>query len=321
MIQPLLKWTGCKRRLVPVIRAFRPERFGGYVEPFAGSGAVFFNVLVRGNVSPLRTRITCWDGAAQGNARSGAPATLADLSPDAMAVHEAVRDRPERLLQGLYDHLSALRAQGVDYYYAVRERFNRDRDPADLAFLTRTCYWGVTRFNRDGDFNIGFHAGRFPKLKGLWRHVRAQSHLLRRVDLAADDYERILERAGEDDWVYLDPPYPGGSQVYLGGPFDYDRFTRVLADLDRRGCRVLLSFAWDAQKDGEVLASSETMARTFATSLGRSTLAVVRVGDYGVWHAGRAGTKVRECLIANYGVDLDAAAPLRRTGAHVEVVR
>lgn len=133
-----------------------------------------------------------------------------------------------------------------------------------------------------------------------------------------------MEQAGEGDWVYLDPPYPGGSQVYLGGPFDYDRFARVLADLDRRGCRVLLSFAWDAQKGGEVMASSEAKARTFAAALSRSTLAVVRVGDYGVWHAGRAGTKVRECLIANYEVDLDAATPFqypcgKATGAHVEV--
>jgi DNA adenine methylase len=293
VIQPLLKWTGCKRRLVPAIRALGPDRFEGYFEPFAGSGVVFFNVPA-----------------------NGASATLGDLSPDLMAVHEAVRDRPGWLLQGLYERLDTLREQGPGYYYAVRARFNRDRDPAALVFLTRTCYWGVTRFNRRGDFNMGFHAGRFPRLKGLAEHVHAQSRMLRRAALVAGDYAQTLEQAGAGDWVYLDPPYPGGSQVYLGRAFDYERFARVLGDLDRRGCRVLLSFAWDARRDGRVLASSKELARWFAAAMSGATLAVVQVGDYGVWHAGRPGTKVRECLIANYELDLDAA---RTAKARIEV--
>ena len=40
--RPLLKWAGGKRQLLPLLREWYPARFTRYVEPFLGSGAVFF---------------------------------------------------------------------------------------------------------------------------------------------------------------------------------------------------------------------------------------------------------------------------------------
>ena len=44
-VRPLLKWAGGKRQLLPQLRAYYPEQFTRYIEPFFGSGAVFFDLL------------------------------------------------------------------------------------------------------------------------------------------------------------------------------------------------------------------------------------------------------------------------------------
>ena len=41
---PFLKWAGGKRQLLPTLRRFYPSDFGRYIEPFVGSGAVFFDL-------------------------------------------------------------------------------------------------------------------------------------------------------------------------------------------------------------------------------------------------------------------------------------
>ena len=42
--RPLLKWAGGKRQLLPCLRRFYPPAFNRYIEPFFGSGAVFFDL-------------------------------------------------------------------------------------------------------------------------------------------------------------------------------------------------------------------------------------------------------------------------------------
>jgi DNA adenine methylase len=44
-VTPLLKWAGGKRQLLPALSAHYPPRFRRYLEPFFGSGAVFFDLL------------------------------------------------------------------------------------------------------------------------------------------------------------------------------------------------------------------------------------------------------------------------------------
>ena len=72
--RPLLKWAGGKRQLLPALRAFYPESFGRYFEPFVGSGAVFFDLYASGRLA-------------------GAQATLTDCNADLIGCYRVVRDR------------------------------------------------------------------------------------------------------------------------------------------------------------------------------------------------------------------------------------
>ena len=53
-------------------------------------------------------------------------------------------------------HGEILSRCGQDFYYEVRERFNETHEPLDFLFLNRSCFNGMIRFNRKGDFNVPF---------------------------------------------------------------------------------------------------------------------------------------------------------------------
>src|SRR5438034_10623629 len=42
--QPLLRWAGSKRQIVPILAKYWNDRFKRYVEPFAGSACLFFHL-------------------------------------------------------------------------------------------------------------------------------------------------------------------------------------------------------------------------------------------------------------------------------------
>ncbi len=108
--KPLLKWAGGKRQLLPALRRFYPTDFGRYIEPFVGSGAVFFDLY---NAGRLR----------------GKDVLLIDSNADLIGCYEAVRDAPDDVVRAL-DELAAGHALGPqDHYYDVRDqRFNPQRE-------------------------------------------------------------------------------------------------------------------------------------------------------------------------------------------------
>lgn len=108
-----------------------------------------------------------------------------------------------------------LAAGGAEYYYEVRQRFNEKQSPFDFLFLNRSCFNGVMRFNRHGQFNVPF--GHKPQ-----RFAPAYiTKIVNQIGWAAKQmqgkewefrvapWEETLSQAAPNDFVYLDPPYIG----------------------------------------------------------------------------------------------------------------
>src|SRR5262245_24331499 len=146
---PLLKWAGGKRQLLPQLRRFYPDTFGAYIEPFFGSGAVFFDLHAQGR---LRDK----------------DIVLVDSNPDLIGCYEVVRSAPIEVA-GELDALAAAHGRGGRaHYYRVRDaRFNPLRDrlrdaggriaytpelAAMLIYLNRTGFNGLYRVNKRGAF-------------------------------------------------------------------------------------------------------------------------------------------------------------------------
>src|SRR6266850_5041163 len=106
----LLKWVGGKRQLLPQLRLFYPTSFNRYIEPFFGSGAVFFDLHRAGRLQ-------------------GHDVVLIDSNTDLIGCYESVREAPEAVAREL-DALAAAHARrGRAHYYDVRDRrFNPARE-------------------------------------------------------------------------------------------------------------------------------------------------------------------------------------------------
>jgi DNA adenine methylase len=212
-------------QLMPLLPPGVDER--RHVEPFLGGGAMFF-------------------------ARRPARALLADVNPALIATYEAVRDDVDGVLAAL--ERLARRGHEAPVYYAVRDRYNRERRApkseraAMFLYLNKTCFNGLHRVNRRGEFNVP--AGKYasPRIVDA-DNLRAASAVLRGADLRCASFEDLLGSARPGDFIYLDPPYVPLSETssFTGyapdgfGMEDQVRLRDVVRELDRRGCRIMLS--------------------------------------------------------------------------------
>jgi DNA adenine methylase len=242
---PLLKWAGGKRQLLPQLRRFYPRSFNRYIEPFFGSGAVFFDLQAAGRLQ-------------------GHDVLLVDSNADLIGCYETVRARADAVADELETLAAAHACGGEAQYYAIRDgEFNPARDrlrdgdgriaytpalAAMLIYLNRTGFNGLYRVNARGAFNVP--AGRYerPKIADRGKLARV-ADALSGAWLLCGSFDIVRDEAAAGDFVYFDPPYAPLSRTaaftsYTAGGFDaadQQRLQQVVIDLARRGCHVLLS--------------------------------------------------------------------------------
>ncbi len=223
---PLVKWAGGKRGLLNDLLRYVPDSLGRYFEPFAGGATLFFHL-------------------------GPSLATLADANPHLIALYEVVRDAPEALMAAL----DCLQPHVLDSarYYATRAQRPAELPPVEraarLIYLNKTCYNGLYRENRRGEFNVPF--GRYHTPPALYNrdNLLAASAVLRDSALLHADFAEAVAGAGAGDFIYFDPPYvPLTSTAsftrYTGaafGPLQQNQLAGLFRELAARGCRVLLS--------------------------------------------------------------------------------
>lgn len=246
--QPFLKWAGGKRQLLPVLRTYYPALVRGYLEPFLGSGAVFFDLCAQGRLH-------------------GCPVHLSDENPDLVGCYLRVRDDVEAVIAELGRLAEGHGRGGVDFYYEVRDRYfnpartawtagggDASRYPVELAaallYLNRTGYNGLFRLNRRGGYNVP--AGRYARPRILdERRLRAASAALNAagVSVTCRAFDAAARAARPGDFAYFDPPYaPLGRtsnfRHYTARGFsdaDQARLQALAVTLAGRGVQVLLS--------------------------------------------------------------------------------
>ena len=229
---PFIKWVGGKRRLLPQLEPLMPpgvER-RRHVEPFVGGGAFFF-------------------------AQAPRDALLCDVNPALVTTYEAVRDELDSVISGL---AALARRHGKESYYAVRERYNAARtgkksvskasQAAMFIYLNKTCFNGLHRVNRKGEFNVPMGRYKNPRILDEDR-LRSASASLQSAQIRCEGFEGLLRTAKPGDFIYLDPPYEPVSRTasftgYAKNGFSQDdqvRLRDVFAALDKRGCKLMLS--------------------------------------------------------------------------------
>ena len=193
--RPFLKWAGGKTYLLPKLLSLAPHNFRTYIEPFVGGGALFF-------------------------ALSAKDSLIADSNPELINAYEVVRDKVELLIADLQKHENS-----KAYFYAVRKQNPSELTDIErasrLIYLNRTCFNGLYRVNRSGQFNVPFGNYKNPTIYNP-EILRTASRRLRDTKIICSDFRTLLEDTPrEDDFVYLDPPY-----VPVGVYSDFKRYTK-----------------------------------------------------------------------------------------------
>jgi DNA adenine methylase len=187
--RPFLKWAGGKRQLLEQFAPLYPQRVERYIEPFAGSAAVFFD---------LRER--CELGFA----------ALSDGNEELINCYQVVRDDVESLIRKLRTHKRRHHESFPAHYYDVRSLDPDSLSPleraARLIYLNKTGYNGLYRVNARGGFNVPVGSYKDPPVCDP-ALLRTASMALQGVRIEARDFEDWLADAKKGDFFYIDPPY------------------------------------------------------------------------------------------------------------------
>jgi len=197
---PPIKCQGIKTKLVPFIaKSISWCGSGRWIEPFLGSGVVALNILPEN-------------------------AVLSDSNKYIIKLYNDLQHNKlnvEIIKETLENHNTKLSNYGSEYYYEIRNRFNEKPNSTDFLFLNRSCFNGLMRFNKSGQFNVpfGHKCNRFRKayITKIINQVKWISEVLlkRNWILKCQNWEDTLSDIQTSDFVYLDPPYIGRNTDYF----------------------------------------------------------------------------------------------------------
>ncbi|MCR4431697.1 MAG: DNA adenine methylase [Tepidanaerobacteraceae bacterium] len=249
--KPFLKWAGGKTQLLDELDSRLPSHIktsriiDRYVEPFVGGGAFFFflkrNYFVKESF-------------------------LYDSNRELIVGYKAIQNNVYDLIFELEKienkYLKMSDAERKKYYYQIRDEYNRQqatfnyenyngswiKKAAYLIFLNRTCFNGLFRQNKKGEFNVPF--GRYKKPGICNKENLLEVHeALKNTEIFSMDFEESKKVIQKDTFVYLDPPYRPLNQTSNFTSYDKDGFTEqdqirlanFFRQMDRNGAFLILS--------------------------------------------------------------------------------
>ena len=185
-----LKWAGGKKRLASTLFKLAPNNMENYYEPFLGSGAFFFYL------SQTKKKFK---------------AVLSDSNSELINVYKQLRDNTNELIEILSKFQTNYFKNREKYYYFIRDEYitkNSIELAARFIFLNKSCYNGLYRVNRLGNFNVPHGRYMNPKICNKEKLIDC-SELLRISDatIVCDTYKNIISKCENNDFIYLDPPY------------------------------------------------------------------------------------------------------------------
>lgn len=220
--KPFLKWAGGKTQLLDKIRKRLPADLNEnykYFEPFVGGGAVFFSLMPKFQFKY---------------------AYLSDINKDLILTYNIIKKEPNRLIAILENFKRSYDSELVDnkrFFYSTRNLFNKSKcdDPlsistenifraAQMIFLNKTCFNGLYRVNKSGEFNVPFANPKNPLICDK-DNIIAVSEWLQNVDLIVGDFSECKDKLDNHSFVYLDPPYKP-----VNGKKSFEGYTKLEFD-------------------------------------------------------------------------------------------
>jgi len=174
--KPFVKWVGGKRQLIPELIKRIPKNFNNYFEPFVGGGALFFELY---NLGILKNK----------------KAFLFDINEELINSYLVIKHSPAQLIEKLKYFK---KNHNETFYYQIR---NLDRSEeyhtidkitkaARFIYLNKTCFNGLYRVNKKGQFNVPIGKYKNPLIVDE-ENIFAVSESLQNVVIKHCDYKKV----------------------------------------------------------------------------------------------------------------------------------
>ncbi len=221
--KPFLKWAGGKTQLLNDLLRKVPDKFERYIEPFIGGGAMFFALRPKKGI-------------------------IADSNLELINVYRCIATN----LDNVISHLEKFQNSEEEFYQVRGLNFD-NLDPAYAAartiYLNRTCYNGLYRVNKNGQFNVPYGKYKNPNICP-YEVLESAACALRGIEIVYGDYRDVLTKTAKSgDLIFLDPPYLPVSEYadfkrYTKEQFyeeDHKNLAKEVKRLQRLGCYVILT--------------------------------------------------------------------------------
>lgn len=226
----LLKWIGNKQRFAHEIISYFPESIESYFEPFLGSGGVL------GVLAPKK-------------------GMASDCFQPLIEIWNTLKISPNTLKKWYNERWNHVQNLGKETAYElIKSQYNQHANPADLLFLSRSCYGGVVRFRKlDGYMSTpcGIHSPIHPD--SFSQRVDEWHQRISGTDFYCADYSEMMARAKPGDLIYCDPPYSFSQSILYGAQeFSLQQLFHEIESCKRKGVFVVLSID-GTKKTGNLL--------------------------------------------------------------------
>lgn len=247
---PFMKWAGGKTQLLShLIQRLPPEMGNGeitrYVEPFVGGGAVFFSLVQEFQFDT---------------------SYIFDANEELILVYRVIKKSRNKLIHELKslesEYIAGNHEERKRLFYHIRDRYNRQKAEINFytsdsgwvtraaysIFLNRTCFNGLFRMNRRGEFNVPFGDCKKPHILNR-ENLKQVSSLLKKTHIRLGDFTTCKKYVDNTTFVYLDPPYrplnhTSSFTAYSRNGFsdkDQVRLSVLFKELDKKGAKIMLS--------------------------------------------------------------------------------
>lgn len=221
--KPIIKWAGGKTQLLGELLPKVPATYNRYIEPFVGGGAMFFALQPENGL-------------------------IADSNPELINMYRQVAENVDEVIRYLESYENTR-----EMFYDVRSLNWSALTPSEAAartiYLNKTCFNGLYRVNKRGQFNVPYGKYKNPKICDI-DALQAASRLLQHTEILCGDYMLVLDNyAKPGDFIFLDPPYLPISKYsdfkrYTKDQFyeeDHIELAKTVMRLHERGCHVILT--------------------------------------------------------------------------------
>lgn len=288
-MQPVIKWTGSKRSQAGKIISFMPNEIDTYYEPFVGGGSVFAKLVD-----------ACEAGVIKVNRF-----VLSDANKELIEMFKIIKHYPQRLIEDYttrYKQIASLSTEQERnaHFVNIRNNYNKlsHKDPIRpyiFYWLIRTCFNGLIRYNKNGEFNTGYHITRLGiKPERLAPIIIEWSRVMNKynVELVHGDYKDVISSAKENDFVYMDPPYAKSNGMYFAEKFNKEELFNFIHKLP---CKWALSYDGISGKENNTFEIPKHIYKThkYLDSSYSSLKKIVK----------QESAKVFESLYLNYNIE------------------